>query len=159
MTLFEQEALQSLADSYIDQFKNAIKNKPIKRKSVANPEGFEAVANASGRLAESPRVEMTENSMDIYVLAYIDELVYGKAPGEKVSQLEIEKWLEAKGLNYPASAIVKNIKDFGNSIFLEHQGANSGLLDDINIESKLEETKQKLILKKITDIKYANSIK
>lgn len=158
MTIFEQEALQSLADSYIEQFKDAIKNKPIKRKSVANPEGFEAVANASGRLADSPRVEITETSLDVYVLAYIDEIVYGKAPGGRVEKLEIEKWLEAKGLNYSASAIVNNIKDFGNSIFLEHQGGNSGVLDDINIDSKLEETKQKLILKKITDIKYANSI-
>jgi hypothetical protein len=158
VTIFEQEALQSLADSYIEQFKDAIKNKPIKRKSVANPEGFEAVANASGRLADSPRVEMTENSMDIYVLAYIDEIVYGKPPGGKVEKLEIEKWLEAKGLNYSASAIVNNIKDFGNSIFLEHQGGNSGVLDDINIDLKLEEVKRKLITKKITDIKYANSI-
>ena len=158
MSIFEQEALQSLADSYIEQFKDAIKNKPIKRKSVANPEGFEAVANASGRLADSPRVEITETSLDVYVLAYIDDIVYGKAPGAKVDKLEIEKWLEAKGLNYSATSIVKNIKDFGNSIFLEHQGGNSGVLDDINIDSKLEETKQKLILKKITDIKYANSI-
>lgn len=158
MTIFEQEALQSLADSYIEQFKDAIKNKPIKRKSVANPEGFEAVANASGRLADSPRVEITDTSLDVYVLAYIDEIVYGKAPGGKVEKLEIEKWLEAKGLNYSATSIVNNIKDFGNSIFLEHQGGNSGVLDDINIDSKLEETKQKLILKKITEIKYANSI-
>jgi hypothetical protein len=158
MTVFETELLNDLADSYIEQFKNAVKTKQISRKSVANPEGFNAVANASGRLADSPRVELTETSLDVYVLAYIDDLVYGKAPGTKVEKLEIEKWLEAKGLNYSAGSIVKNIKDFGNSIFIEHQGANSGLLDDINLDAKLLEVKQKLILKKITEIRHANRI-
>lgn len=156
MTIFEQALFEDLATDYILQFQDAIKNKPIRRKSVYNPDGFEATVNASGKLHDSPRIEVTENSIDVHVLAYIDDLVYGKPPS-KVNKLDIEVWLQNKGLQYSATSIVENIKDFGNSIFIEHQGANSGLLDDIDISEMLDTVKQKLITKRITEIKHANS--
>lgn len=157
MTIFEQEQFNWLANEFINQVRNAIKNKPIKRKTKAHGE-FEAVANASGRLSDSLRSEITENEINVYSLAYIDNLIYGQAPSRvNTTVFEIENWMNSKGLEYSATSVLDNLQQYGNSIFQKFGGSESNFLEDIDLSSHIETVKQNLILKKINEIKYANS--
>ncbi len=152
MTIFEQEIFNEIAQDYIQQFKNAIQTKPVKRKTKAKGD-FEAVVNASGNLANSPRIELTENELNIYVAGYIDQLIYGQAPSRvDTTVFEIENWMNSKGLEYSAVSVLDNLQKYGNSIFQKFNGEDSGLLSDINIEGSIEKAKQNLILKKIKEI-------
>jgi hypothetical protein len=166
MTIFEQEQFEQLAEDFISQAKVAIKTKPIKRKMVIKDEGgqpsfksFEAVANTSGKLADSLRYEISENEINVYAFSYFDSLVYGKAPSRlDATVFEIETWMAQKGIESISSAtIMNNIQEFGTSIFREFQGRESNFLEDIDMTSHIETVKQNLILKKINEITYANS--
>ena len=154
MTIFEQEIFNEIAHDYIQQFKNAIETKPIKRKSRGRSD-FESVVNASGNLAKSPRIEITDNELNIYVLGYIDSLIYGQPPQKiNTTVFEIENWMNSKGVEYSAVSVLDNLQQYGNSIFQKFHGANSGLLEDINLEGSINKAKEKLILKKIKEITY-----
>lgn len=153
MTVYEREILNDLGRWYVERVKDAIMNKPIRRKSVANPDSFEATVNASGRLKESVREELTEEALNVYALSYIDKLVFGQPPGERVEVTAIESWLASKGLDYNANTVTRYISKFGNSIWLEHEGKNSGLLLDIPLEQKIQEVKEKLLLRTIDEIR------
>ena len=157
MTIFEQQLFEQLAEDFISQAKNAIRTKPIPRKTKAQGE-FSAVVNASGRLADSLRYEITENEINVYALSYIDNLIYGQAPSRvETSIFEIENWMIDKGLEFNAVSVLNNLQQFGNSIFQKFQGANSGLFDDIDLTSHIDKIKEQLILKKITEITDANN--
>lgn len=157
MTIFEQEQFNWLANEFITQVRNAIRTKPIKRKTKAKGE-FEAVANASGQLADSLRSEITENEINVYSLAYIDNLIYGQPPSRvNTTVFEIENWMNSKGLEYSATSVLDNLQQYGNSIFQKFGGSESNFLEDIDLTSHIETVKQNLILKKINEIKYANS--
>ena len=157
MTIFEQQLFEQLAEDFISQVKMAIKTKPIQRKTKAQGE-FSSVVNASGRLADSLRSEITENKINVYALAYIDNLIYGQAPSQvETSVFEIENWMIDKGLEFNAVSVFNNLQQYGNSIFQKFQGGNSGLLDDIDLTSHIDKIKEQLILKKITEITNANN--
>ena len=157
MTIFEQQLFKQLAEDFIGQVQNAIRTKPIKRKTNAKGD-FESVANASGRLADSLRLEISDNEINVYSLAYIDSLIYGKPPGPVESSVfDIENWMISKGVEYNALSIMDNLQKFGNSIFQKFQGAESNFLEDINLNDHVEKVKEQLITKKINDIIYANS--
>jgi hypothetical protein len=157
MTIFEQQLFEQLANDFISQVKVVIKTKPIPRKTKAQGE-FSSVVNASGRLADSLRSEITENEINVYALAYIDNLIYGQAPSRvETSVFEIENWMIDKGLEFNAVSVLNNLQQYGNSIFQKFQGGNSGLLDDIDLTSHIEKIKEQLILKKITEITNANN--
>ncbi len=153
ITIYETEILNELGDWYIAKVKDAIEHKPIKRKSVHNPDGFEAPVNATGKLAASLRKEVDPAMLEVWCLSYIDKLIFGQPPGEKVEVSEIETWLSAKGLDYNSTTVARNIRAVGNSIWNQFHGANSGLLSGINIEAKANEIKQKLLLKTVEEIK------
>lgn len=152
LTNYELELLLDLGQWYVDQVRDAIRNKPIKRKSLHNPDGFEAVVNASGRLAESIREELTDDQLEVYALGYIEKLVFGQPPGERVELSEIESWLAAKGLDYNPNTVQRNIRDVGTSIWNQYNGENSGLLSDIPIEDKIQELKKNLLLFKVDQL-------
>lgn len=157
MTIFEQELFKQLAEDFISQVKNAIQTKPIKRKTKAKGE-FESVVNASGQLADSLRYEISETEINVFVLSYIDSLIYGKPQGPvDASVFEIENWMNSKGLEYNSVTVMENLQKEGSSIFQMYQGENSGLLDDVNITEHVEKVKEQLITKKINDIIYANN--
>lgn len=157
MTIFEQQLFEQLAEDFISQARVAIKTKPIPRKTKAQGE-FSSVVNASGRLADSLRFEITEGEVRVYALAYIDNLIYGQAPSRvETSVFEIENWMIDKGLEFNAVSVLNNLQQYGNSIFQKFQGGNSGLLDDIDLTSHIEKIKEQLILKKITEITNANN--
>ncbi len=147
MTVFEENILKDFSQWYIDHVKHAIETKPIKRKGKGTGE-FEAVVNASGRLANSLRDELTDEQLNIYALAYIDKLVFGEAPRQSNFALfEIEQWLAVKGLDYNPVSVATNIDRFGSTIWQQHQGGNSGLLADIPLAERIEQLKQSLILR------------
>lgn len=157
MTIFEQQLFEQLANDFISQARVAIKTKPISRKTKAQGE-FSSVVNASGKLADSLRSEITEDEVRVYALAYIDNLIYGQAPSRVVTSVfEIENWMIDKGLEFNAVSVLNNLQQYGNSIFQKFQGGNSGLLDDIDLTSHIEKIKEQLILKKITEITNANN--
>lgn len=157
MTIFEQQLFEQLAEDFISQARVAIKTKPILRKTKAQGE-FSSVVNASGKLADSLRSEITEDEVRVYALAYIDNLIYGQAPSRvETSVFEIENWMIDKGLEFNAVSVLNNLQQYGNSIFQKFQGGNSGLLDDIDLTSHIEKIKEQLILKKITEITNANN--
>jgi hypothetical protein len=168
MTIFEQEIFNDIATDYIQQFKKAIETKEIERKYTKRKKDgsinhirFSSVVNASGKLANSPRIELSETELNIFVAGYIDDLIYGKPPS-KVELFEIEKWMKSKGFEEDesiAELMVRNIEDFGSSIFRKFQGANSGLLDDIDLTDSISKAKKDLILKKINDITHAFNTK
>lgn len=153
MTVYEQQLFNDFGLWYAEEVKKAIKNKPIKRKSISKPDGFESVVNASGQLHDSVRHEVTDQEVNVYALSYIDKLIFGQPPGERVEVSEIEKWLEARGLNYNARTVTRNIRAVGSSIWNEFEGRNSGLLLDIPLEQKIEELKQQLLLRSVEEIK------
>jgi len=159
LSIFEQYALREFAEDYISQVKQAIKTKPIARRTRAQG-SFSAVANATGRLAESLREDYNEGGMLVYIFDYIDKLLFGQAPGEVgaiTSELfEVEKWMIAKGLDYNPYTVLENINRHGSSIWQEHKGADSGLFDNIDIDglvfrlqSKLGENYADLLMKEI----------
>jgi hypothetical protein len=157
MTIFEQQLFEQLAEDFISQARVAIKTKPIPRKTKAQGE-FSSVVNASGKLADSLRSEITEDEVRVYALAYIDNLIYGQAPSRvETSVFEIENWMIDKGLEFNAVSVLNNLQQYGNSIFQKFQGVNSGLLDDIDLTSHIDKIKEQLILKKITEITNANN--
>lgn len=153
MTVYERNLLEELGQWYATQVKDAIKNKPIQRKTNAQG-GFSAVANATGRLAESLRYEVSEEAVEVFALDYIDKLVFGQPPSrlDNVSVFEIEEWIRAKGLDLSATSVMTNLQKNGSSIWQQWQGENSGLLNDISLEEQIEQVKQKLALKSISDI-------
>lgn len=152
LTIFEKSLFEDLANDFIAQVKNAIQNKQVTRKTKAQGQ-FSATVNASGRLANSLRMEIDDTGLSVLCLSYIDSLVYGAPPQRiETSVFEIESWLNVKGLDFNAANVMTNLQKYGSSIFQEHNGANSGLLDDVNIDSKLESLKQKLTLKMVDEI-------
>lgn len=154
MTIFERELLNDLGQWYADQVAEAIRRKPIARKTKSQGE-FSAIANASGKLSQSLRTELDETSLKVYALAYIDKLVFGQPPSrlDDTTVFEIEQWLNVKGLEFSAVSVMNNLQKSGSSIWQKHQGANSGLLDDIPLMDKIEEVKRSLVLKSIEDIR------
>ncbi len=154
ITLYELELLSELGEWYIGRVRDAIEHKPIKRKSISKPDGFEATVDATGKLKSSLRKELKNGQeLEVWCLAYIDKLIFGQPPGEKVEVSEIETWLAAKGLDYNSTTVARNIRAVGSSIWNQFHGANSGLLSDINVEAKVNEVKQKLLLKTVEEIK------
>jgi hypothetical protein len=154
ITLYEEDLFADFGNWYVEEVKKAILTKPIKRKSLHNPDGFEAVVNASGRLHDSIHSIVTEEAIEVYALSYIDNLIYGQPPGASVQLTEIEQWLEAKGLDYNPRTVTKNIRQVGTSIWNEFNGENSGLLLDIPVAEKIEEMKSKLMLRSIDEVKH-----
>ncbi len=154
MTVYEQNLLEELGQWYADQVKDAIKNKPIERSTKAQG-SFSAVANATGRLAESLRFEVSEEALEVFALDYIDKLVFGQAPSrlDNVSVFEIEEWIRAKGLELSSVSVMYNLQKNGSSIWQKWQGENSGLLNDISLEEQITQVKEKLVLKTTADIK------
>lgn len=155
LTLFENNELNKVASSYMDQVRNALKNKQLERQAVRYDwltrqyiyQGFKSAVNASGRLYDSVQSVDVDNGLQVICDSYIDNLIFGQAPGENVSVDDIMRWMNDKNLDpteRAAKNIARKINKFGNSIFVEHQGQNSGLLDDVNIDAETTQMEEVL---------------
>lgn len=137
LTLTEQNELRKIADEYIRQVVDAIKNKPIERKGQQG--NFSAPVNASGKLADSVQSELFASGIRVTALGYIDTLIYGRKPGTMPPVSAIESWMQAKGLGGSPYGIAHNIGRYGSTIWQRWQGQDSGLLSDVDIERQLTE--------------------
>lgn len=162
LSVLEQHALEELANDFIAQVKLAIETKPVKRKTKSQGD-FQGVVNASGRLANSLRFEIDETVLRVFCLSYIDDLIYGKPPSrlDDTTVFEIENWINSKGLELNAESVMYNLQKRGSSIYQQFQGANSGLLEDVNFEVGLEKVKKALFLTHVESVSqnYINQFK
>jgi hypothetical protein len=152
-TLFEEQCLREVADEFSRQVVNAIKTKKIRRRSRKPGRGiFEAEVNATGKLAESVHHEFTDEGIQVLCNSYIDKLIFGQPPGEPVNVSDLQKWIDAKGLDYDAQSLARQIYLYGSSIYAEHQGQDSGLLSDVDISNNISRLQEKLTSKYADEI-------
>jgi len=159
LTLSQQIVIDEFARELVKMIQNVIRTRPIKRVSLRNKNGkqtrstFYAPVNASGNLAETLRYELTETNLSIYANDYIYKLIWGDPPNpnNSVSNEDLKAWFKTKGISPEgdmseetlASLVKKKIQDHGSSIYLAHQGKNSGLLENIVNEQLISEYNNK----------------
>lgn len=146
LSLFEQHELSIVLDDFTIQVLDAIKNKQIKRK-YSSGQSFQAPVMASGKLYDSVQKVFYDEGGRVICEAYIDKLIFGQPPGDQPETSDIEQWLKEKGLSGDAFKIGEKIWRYGNSIYMEWHGANSGLLSDVNIQGSVEKLKEALTKK------------
>ena len=151
LSVFEQYEISLVLQDFTDQVLDAIKNKQIKRQRVSG-QSFSAPVMATGKLYDSVQSVFYDEGGRVICEKYIENLIFGQPPGEQPDVSDIQQWMNAKGISGNAQGIADKIWKDGNSIWLEHQGKDSGLLADINIQSSIERLTQKLTEK------YANQV-
>lgn len=156
LTLFEQNEINKVCSSYLDQVLYAIKNKKIDRTAVRWDarmrqyvyRSFEAVVNSSGRLYDSAQKVGTDSGVNVIIDSYVDKLINGEGPGQPVSVDDILRWMNDKGMQSSvrgATLIANKINRVGSSIYVKHQGQDSGLFEDVNIDDLLAEMESNLL--------------
>ena len=149
--MFLKDAFENAAPEIIQRFKEAIRSKPIPRKSAYKGE-FSAVANASGRLAESAEVIIDDYSLKLIAFDYWQTLAYGRAPGSVPNVDSIQEWIINKNLDLNANSTALNIGFFGTTIWQKFQGANSGIFSEVVNESIIEMISDRLIFDYVNDV-------
>lgn len=141
MLISTELLLNTLGNTVVERLKNDIKNKPVTKYGAVN---------ASGKLADSIRYEVTNNgeTLRVYAEDYIDYLVYGRKNGKRPPKDVIRKWIDDKGLepvgiskDSLAFLIARKIGEQGTTIF---QQGGSTLLSDIITDNLIRETRDKL---------------
>jgi hypothetical protein len=174
LTFAMEVVISNFAKDVIKILQNVIREKPIKRVSRRRVKGkyvdkvFYAPVNASGNLAKTLRYEITETRLSIYANDYIYDLVWGKAPSGSASGIDfnleskISKWMDEKGIESVdidkdtlAQLITNKIQKFGSSIYLAHQGKNSGLLENIINDNLIKDYNSKFTTQLGEDFKAA----
>jgi len=174
LTFAMEVVISNFAKDVIKILQNVIREKPIKRVSRRRVKGkyvdkvFYAPVNASGNLAKTLRYEITETRLSIYANDYIYDLVWGKAPSGSASGIDfnlegkISKWMDEKGIQSVdidkdtlAQLITNKIQKFGSSIYLAHQGKNSGLLENIINDNLIKDYNSKFTKQLSEDFKAA----
>lgn len=106
--------------------------------------------NASGKLAESVRYDVTNNgeTLRVYAEDYIYYLVHGRANGKRPPKQAIREWIDAKGISPDgiskdslAFLIARKIGESGTTIY---QQGGSDLLSDIITDELVIQVKQEL---------------
>lgn len=123
------------------QYANALRSKPIQRvgRRKGVPYSFQSPAIATGRLADSVRVETTPDGYAITALSYVHFIEYGRKPGTFPPVTAIESWMKTKGISGSSYAIGKSMADYGSTIWQRYQGNNSGVFDDVDTDKAVEE--------------------
>jgi hypothetical protein len=141
MLISTELLLNTLGNTVVERLKNDIKNKPVTKYGAVN---------ASGKLYDSIRYEVTNNAetLRVYAEDYIDYLVYGRKPGKRPPRDVIRKWIDDKGLepvgiskDSLAFLIARKIGEEGTTIY---QQGGSTLLSDIITDNLIRETRDKL---------------
>ena len=145
------DIFKELAEKIIAVMQDNIRNKPIKRRTPSRGQ-FESVVDASGDLANSLTYQIDGYTLNILANEYWRSVVYGKEPGEIPDVAKIAEWMQNKSVTGNPSSIAMNIGLFGNSIFQEFNGEDSGLFSEAVDASIFEEFQQKLALEIISGI-------
>lgn len=132
-SVFLSSALEEYLNPLAAQYSEALRSKPIKRKRL-DGSGFESPALATGRLANSVRVEIDAAQSAAYIVAlyYVEFVVYGRRAGGMPPIERIRDWMIAKGMDGDPWALALSIAESGTSIFREFQGAASNVFEDVN---------------------------
>ena len=132
-SVFLSSALEEYLNPLAAQYSEALRSKPIKRKRLDGT-GFESPALATGRLANSVRVDIDAAQSVAYIVAlyYVEFVVYGRRPGKLPPVDKIGDWAIAKNIPGNPFSIALSIAEFGTSIFREFQGAASNVFEDVN---------------------------
>lgn len=85
----------------------------------------------SVRYSKSERLGLT--TYEIHALDYILELDSGGEPGTEASIADLQKWIDAKGLDLNPYAVKNSIKNIGTTWF--RQGGSHIVTDSINDEA------------------------
>lgn len=124
-----------------DRLVNDIKTKRVTKYGAVN---------ASGKLAESVRYDVTNNgeTLRVYAEDYIYYLVHGRKNGKRPPKQAIREWIDAKGISPDgiskdslAFLIARKIGEVGTTIY---QQGGSDLVSDIITDELVIQVKQEL---------------
>jgi len=124
-----------------DRLVNDIKTKRVTKYGAVN---------ASGKLAESVRYDVTNNgeTLRVYAEDYIYYLVHGRKNGKRPPKQAIREWIDAKGISPDgiskdslAFLIARKIGEVGTTIY---QQGGSDLVSDIITDELVVQVKQEL---------------
>jgi len=124
-----------------DRLVNDIKTKRVTKYGAVN---------ASGKLAESVRYDVTNNgeTLRVYAEDYIYYLVHGRKNGKRPPKQAIREWIDAKGISPDgiskdslAFLIARKIGESGTTIY---QQGGSDLVSDIITDELVIQVKQEL---------------
>lgn len=143
LSIFEGELLRQFADDYISEFKYAIENNKIARKTQRGT--FNSAYNSSGSLANSGEYKLDNNELTILANYYLYWGIYGRNEKRTPPPISnIEQWIKEKGLNLNPWAVRNSIAKNGSSIFQQWNKSPSNLLETIPLDDLLNELQNKL---------------
>jgi len=133
--------LNEIGQVVSDRLVNDIKTKRVTKYGAVN---------ASGKLAESVRYDVTNNgeTLRVYAEDYIYYLVHGRKNGKRPPKQAIREWIDAKGISPDgiskdslAFLIARKIGEVGTTIY---QQGGSDLVSDIITDELVIQVKQEL---------------
>lgn len=140
--------LESIGKQIVIDLQNNIRHKQVYKRNFKN-----RTVNASGRLADSAEVRISDNKMEILINDYIYNLEYGVPPGRSTATVsDIIAWaavkpVELRGNPYAAAnTIIKSMKLKGTIIYQDYKGASTGIVGDIINAASIEEILKELSL-------------
>lgn len=144
--LLVDEILRQFGERIVNQLKLDIGNKKITK--------FGAV-NASGKLKESIRYEVSSGTLRVYALGYSYFLEFGRKPGKRPPTAAIAQWIEDKGIVPDGKISKKSLafliaKKIGEKGSLIYQQGGSDLLSGIINEDLINDIKSE-VFTAITD--------
>lgn len=151
LSIWEEQTLINLANKFIEQVKEAIYNKPVER-YTERMGNFRAPVNATGRLAASVQYDFIDNAIEVSCFSYVHYLLYGRRPGGIPPVNKIEDWIKVKGFQANPYAVAISIAENGTSIWQRWKGENSGLFDDVDIDTELKDLEEKLSQRYVSEL-------
>jgi len=132
-SVFLNSALEEYLNPLAAQYSEALRSHPIKRKRL-DGSNFESPAFATGRLAESVRVDIDAAQSVAYIVAlyYVEFVVYGRRSGGIPPINKIKEWAIAKNLVGDPWALAISISQSGTSIYRQFQGAASNVFENVD---------------------------
>jgi hypothetical protein len=133
--------LNEIGQVVSDRLVNDIKTKRVTKYGAVN---------ASGKLSESVRYDVTNNgeTLRVYAEDYIYYLVHGRKNGKRPPKQAIREWIDAKGISPDgiskdslAFLIARKIGEVGTTIY---QQGGSDLVSDIITDELVIQVKQEL---------------
>lgn len=137
--LLADEILKQYGERIVSQLRSDIEHKDIT--------SFGPV-NASGKLRDSIRYEVSDGSLRVYGLGYSYFLENGRKPGKRPPKEDIKKWIQDKGIQ-PEGISVDSLafliaRKIGNKGTIIYQQGGSDLLSGIVNDSLVNDLKSEL---------------
>lgn len=141
------EILRGFGERIVKQLKSDIMNKDVT--------SFGPV-NASGKLRDSIRYEVSDGTLRVYALGYSYYLEHGRKPGKRPPKESIAQWIQDKGIvpdgisvNSLAYLIARKIGEKGTIIY---QQGGSNLLSSIINDQLINDIKSDLFSAMVDEV-------